>query len=110
MEYQGGDLVIGRNVYMLTQFLLVFVGVLLGIILALTVFMHEDTKSAEYAKEIVESPESFCENGCKYYQVAYESFDDPDDAWKWLDDRHCSKNCPVVEAQIMLFEQREEKK
>lgn len=95
---------------MLAQILLILLGFLLGIVFALTAIMVHGKRDTQYVRQIIESPESFCENGCKYRQEADEKFKDPDDCWKWLDDHHCSRHCPVIEAQIMLFEAEQKEK
>ena len=95
---------------MWTEFIFAFGGFLVGMLVAHLLYAKDYMKGSYDAREIVEAPECFCENGCKYYDEAYTNHEDPDDAWKWLDDNHCSRHCPVVEAQIILFDQEMEER
>ena len=48
--------------------------------------------------------DDFCFHHCKIHEDVYSSFDDPDDAWRELDDGGYCIGCPMAQAMDIIDE------
>ena len=91
---------------MWTQFIFTIFGMFIGIIFTCLFFLRWDSDEEKLKKEIIlnqHGTDSWCEKNCKCHEFYFSNYKDPDDAWKELDSNCCSKNCPLIEAQLLLY-------
>lgn len=65
----------------------------------------EQDLNKKHVSETVHNCEMFCYDHCKIYESVASQFDDPDDAWRELDNGGHCEGCPVMAAQDILFDE-----
>ena len=83
-------------------------GFLIGVAVCCGVGLIDERIERKKAERNVENCdlEDWCCEHCKAYEEYFSTWEDPDDAWKRLDNDHCSNGCPLVDAQIILDDKR----
>ena len=91
MEHKGGDLML-----LFYALLLIAFGFCIGMI------MEQDISRREARDQMRD--DDFCFHHCKIHEDVYSSFDDPDDAWRELDDGGYCIGCPMAQAMDIIDE------
>lgn len=75
------------------------IGILIGLLVAILGFnIHTEAKGRKLVERyhnVVDSNTQWCENGCMYFQEAFQLHKDVDKAIGWLDRTYCV-NCPIA--------------
>ena len=78
-----------------------------GIGIALASCIAHDRIKEDRIKKMVYDRDSWCQDNCRHYAECYSVHEDPDDAWKELEDYCCQ--CPMAKA-IDVWEQEQKKR
>ena len=78
------------------------VGVLFGSFITIGSAIMYDKNMEKHNRELIQSPEEWCMEGCKYWEECMKNHDDPDEAMDDLMRNHCECRCPVYAAQEVL--------
>lgn len=78
----------------------------IGIAVALGSSIAHDKRKEKRIMNMVLDSESWCQRNCRLLEECYSNNEDPDDAWKVLDNYCCE--CPMAKA-IDVWEQEKEK-
>ena len=93
---------------MWTEIILFVFGYLLGIVAVIICWLFAERRDEKRMEESVERVDidEWCEAHCKAYEECFSQWEDPNDAFKHLDEEHCSNGCPVVDAQCLLIRKK----
>jgi hypothetical protein len=88
-------------------FPIAWLAIILGVVITLASWIAYDKRKDKRMKEMITSNGSWCSQNCRNYRYCYQTYKDPDDAWKELEE-HCSE-CPMAKAMEMIETEKRRK-